>query len=66
MSKYSAGDKVQLNSGGPIMTVEEIEGTDVCCIWFQGKAPNQTVVRDRFSEIVLTPYSPRSFGVVAI
>tara|TARA_R100001369_G_scaffold53398_1_gene80213 strand:+ start:387 stop:593 length:207 start_codon:yes stop_codon:yes gene_type:complete len=58
MSKFSAGDKVQLNSGGPIMTVEELDGTDVYCVWFQGKSPNQAVMRDRFSEVILTPYKP--------
>lgn len=61
MSKFSAGDKVQLNSGGPIMTVEELDGTDVYCVWFQGKSPNQAVMRDRFSEVILTQYSPASF-----
>ena len=33
---FSVGDTVQLNSGGPIMTVEEL-GSDnyICCIWFE-------------------------------
>ncbi|WP_289082001.1 DUF2158 domain-containing protein [uncultured Sulfitobacter sp.] len=64
MSKFAAGDKVQLNSGGPIMTVEEIENTDVQCVWFQGKSPNQAVMRDQFSEAILTHYSPGFGGTV--
>jgi uncharacterized protein YodC (DUF2158 family) len=33
---FNVGDTVQLKSGGPIMTVEEL-GSDnyVCCLWFE-------------------------------
>jgi len=30
-----AGDKVKLNSGGPIMTVSTVYGTDATCEWFE-------------------------------
>lgn len=33
-SRYTPGDVVQLNSGGPKMTVSEIDGDTVYCEWF--------------------------------
>ena len=39
--EFAPGDTVQLKSGGPIMTVEQvgeywsIEGTAVWCVWFE-------------------------------
>lgn len=32
--KFEVGDVVQLNSGGPMMTVESVNGEGVFCIWF--------------------------------
>ena len=34
---FKIGDLVTLKSGGPIMTVEAVQGTDpkVSCVWFQ-------------------------------
>jgi uncharacterized protein YodC (DUF2158 family) len=31
---FSIGDTVQLKSGGPVMTVAEIEGERVTCVWY--------------------------------
>jgi uncharacterized protein YodC (DUF2158 family) len=31
---FKVGDVVQLKSGGPMMTVEEVEERTVFCIWF--------------------------------
>jgi uncharacterized protein YodC (DUF2158 family) len=31
---FSLGDRVQLKSGGPIMTVGEVSGDDLWCQWF--------------------------------
>jgi uncharacterized protein YodC (DUF2158 family) len=33
---FKAGDVVQLKSGGPLMTVSEIDGNSVQCRWFNG------------------------------
>jgi uncharacterized protein YodC (DUF2158 family) len=34
--QFKSGDIVQLKSGGPTMTVEEIDGTQANCVWFEG------------------------------
>ena len=31
---FNVGDVVQLKSGGPSMTVGEVDGADVWCVWF--------------------------------
>jgi uncharacterized protein YodC (DUF2158 family) len=31
---FKAGDVVQLKSGGPLMTVSEVDGNSVHCRWF--------------------------------
>lgn len=31
---FNVGDVVQLKSGGPLMTVTEVEDTTVWCVWF--------------------------------
>jgi uncharacterized protein YodC (DUF2158 family) len=32
--QLQVGETVQLKSGGPPMTVEEIEGKTISCVWF--------------------------------
>lgn len=44
-----AGDVVRLNSGGPIMTVTELDGTYAWCCWFNAGA----TVRDRLPVVAL-------------
>jgi uncharacterized protein YodC (DUF2158 family) len=34
MVEFEVGDVVSLNSGGPNMTVSEIDGDNVLCQWF--------------------------------
>jgi uncharacterized protein YodC (DUF2158 family) len=36
MAEWKSGDQVQLNSGGPIMTVEFVNQNKVHCTWFVG------------------------------
>ncbi|MDM5271602.1 DUF2158 domain-containing protein [Sulfurovum sp. zt1-1] len=43
------GDTVQLNSGGPLMTIEAVYESEVTCIWFD----NNSVVRHNFNEVLL-------------
>ena len=54
MAQFSAGDVVQMKSGGPKMTVEEIEVSgDVVCTWFDDKKVRKT---DVFKEAILVKY----------
>jgi uncharacterized protein YodC (DUF2158 family) len=34
MADFKQGDVVRLKSGGPAMTVENIEGNETVCAWF--------------------------------
>lgn len=58
MSQFEPGDLVQLKSGGPVMTVEEIYTSGTWgttdspvyrCTWFRGATRNS----DRFEEVAL-------------
>lgn len=60
MSDFVAGDQVQLKSGGPVMTVERVDDSNVICIWFQGKSPNESVAKEKFPSVVLNKYE---FGI---
>jgi uncharacterized protein YodC (DUF2158 family) len=37
MDELKVGDKAQLKSGGPVMTVVAIEADAIKCTWFEGK-----------------------------
>ena len=50
------GDVVQLKSGGPIMTVEEVSEGGVFCIWFDGKKK----CSDTSNPATLCPDRPRT------
>ena len=56
---FQAGDIVQLKSGGPRMTVEQVgkhapTGADtVWCTWFEEVGKRQVVQRETFSPSVL-------------
>lgn len=46
MAKFNVGDTVQLKSGGPAMTVEEVppDGREkYACIWFKGASKERGV-----------------------
>jgi uncharacterized protein YodC (DUF2158 family) len=36
MEAFKVGDEVQLKTGGPPMTVENVNSGNVSCIWFHG------------------------------
>jgi uncharacterized protein YodC (DUF2158 family) len=43
MTKFRIGDVVELNSGGPQMTVEKVDGDQITCTWFvDSKADHRT------------------------
>jgi uncharacterized protein YodC (DUF2158 family) len=56
---FQAGDIVQLKSGGPRMTVEQVgkhphtDADTVWCTWFEMVGKRQVVQRETFSPVVL-------------
>ncbi len=50
---FKTGDVVQLKSGGPNMTVEEVKGTQAICVWFVGTKREDSW----FEMVVLKPAS---------
>ncbi len=58
MSKYKVGDVVQLKSGGPKMTIDDVPETAAMnsyhCKWFKGNKLEQGY----FSEEILVPVEP--------
>ncbi len=56
---FSVGDVVQLKSGGEPMTVEEVDGNDISCVWFEGKQPH----RQQFVAATLKHYQRPGVGV---
>jgi uncharacterized protein YodC (DUF2158 family) len=43
MPELKQGDLVQLKSGGPEMTIDQINDASVTCIWFDGHHRNEAV-----------------------
>ena len=41
---FEVGDKVQLKSGGPVMTVVLADNQDATCVWFDEKQAKQNAV----------------------
>ena len=56
---FAAGDIVQLKSGGEPMTVEEINGNEVTCVWSESKKLQRQV----FVAATLKPYQRPAMGV---
>ncbi len=48
------GDQVQLKSGGPVMTAESVDGSDVICTWFDAKHIRK---QDRFPAVTLKEHA---------
>jgi uncharacterized protein YodC (DUF2158 family) len=55
---FTAGDIVQLKSGGESMTVEEVNGNEVTCVWSESKKLQRQV----FVAATLKPYQRPSVG----
>lgn len=47
MSEIKSGDIMLLQSGGPTMTVEYVNGDTVRCVWFDG---NHELHREEFNK----------------
>lgn len=58
MSNFKVGDQVQLNSGGPGMTVSKVyAGGELGCTWFDA---NEKVQQQDFPAATLKSYKPAS------
>jgi uncharacterized protein YodC (DUF2158 family) len=53
------GDVVQLKSGGPLMTVQEVKPTAILCSWFDDK---HNLKNAAFPEAMLDLYEGPQFG----
>jgi len=56
---FAVGDVVQLKSGGEAMTIEEMDGDDISCVWFEGKR----IQRATFVAATLKKYVRPPVGV---
>lgn len=63
-TEFKAGDVVVLKSGGPKMTVDDIDDIDgtVCCIWFEKNDQKS----GKFKPVVLEKYTPSAPSVVHV
>ncbi len=52
--ELEVGDVVQLKSGGPRMTVEEIDGKLIDCVWFE----KDKISRNSFNSALLVKAGP--------
>ncbi|ARP68127.1 MULTISPECIES: YodC family protein [Mesorhizobium] len=72
MSEFAAGDVVQLKSGGPQMTVEQVGKTSmtdedgVWCVWFEKIGNKQVVQRETFPPVALKKYERPATGSIAV
>lgn len=46
-SSFTVGDRVRLNSGGPELTVRNVDGDSISCDWFDGATLRQKVFDKR-------------------
>ena len=63
MSEFKPGDIVQLKSGGPQMTVEQVGKTSITN---EKVGSKQVVQRDTFPPFALKHYERPSVGVVSV
>jgi uncharacterized protein YodC (DUF2158 family) len=61
MDNLNVGDVVQLNSGGPDMTVKEIGGKLVTCTWFDAR---KKLTEDQFLLATLTKVDEPDIGQI--
>lgn len=69
--EFVPGDLVRLKSGGPLMTVEQIERTmtsssaEVWCVWSEKVGARHEVKRNTFAPVLLEK-SSRGIGAVSL
>lgn len=59
---FAIGDTVKLKSGGPMMTVAEIEGEEVVCLWFE----KSQQFKQRFPAATLRVSEPSTGGTTVV
>ncbi len=59
---FNPGDTVKLKSGGPIMTVDWIDGQYAHCDWFENTGSNKKHQHGRFNIASLKPHDPTKGG----
>jgi uncharacterized protein YodC (DUF2158 family) len=69
--EFQPGDLVQLKSGGPLMTVEQvgeltIGGQGVWCVWFEKVGNRQVAQREMFPPVTLQKATRPGVGVVSV
>ncbi|QIB34608.1 YodC family protein [Ancylobacter pratisalsi] len=69
---FEPGDVVRLKSGGPAMTVEQVDilaatGKEaVWCTWFEKVGNRQMVQRDTFAPAMLIKSSEPGIGILVV
>jgi uncharacterized protein YodC (DUF2158 family) len=56
------GDLVTLKSGGPVMTVDDVAGETVTCVWFTYGQGGAKFERESFSRDALIPAAAGASG----
>lgn len=51
---FEVGDVVILKSGGELMTVESVDGSNISCVW----SPSKKVERSTFVALTIKKYEP--------
>ncbi len=61
---FKPGDKVQMKSGGPAMTIVNISGDNAECMWMQLKSKaSYDQKTGSFPLVALIPYKRQAVGV---
>jgi uncharacterized protein YodC (DUF2158 family) len=70
---FTPGDTVQLKSGGPVMTVEQVgqhhvtQAENVWCTWFEKVGNRQELHKEQFNPVTLEKYDGgAAFGVSSV
>jgi uncharacterized protein YodC (DUF2158 family) len=63
---FAIGDVVQMKSGGPLMTIESLDGENATCSWMERtgpqNSPRYSKKQERFAVVTLTKSQRRAIG----